>query len=143
MEPFSLPASARIKRGMMRIGIVIAALIFVAGIIFLVGSVGDKAERQIAQHDAMNCLRKYWNFNVLHGREYSPNIVDEDRAPCGGSHWISFDELRSHQVTAAPSYWSLVQADLSQGLLFFGAASAAAFVAIWSIGWMISGFMRD
>ncbi|WP_063686001.1 hypothetical protein [Bradyrhizobium stylosanthis] len=141
-----LAAGARFIRGFRRVGIVVAALVFLAGIgITLTIAIEQQngAQRRFEQASCIaGLVRDKRPFKM---KAYDQTKIDYEESGCGGYYFYgdSLETVLSAARAGPPATLENAVQPLFIGMVITLISATLSFSGFWLIGWLCAGFTRD
>jgi hypothetical protein len=145
-DPPLIPLSggARFVRGFGRIGLVLAILFGIGGIIVTYFIAQEETDRAIHRVWQRQCIRsKFQHGDKLPRLSYRQDDVDMWDAGCSGPETsIPFNALVTLQPEPSPDYYSVFISKFASGAIITVCVAAIPLVFFLIIGWIAAGFTR-
>lgn len=141
-----LTAGARFVRGFKRIGIVTAALVFLAGLgITLTISIEQQRGAERKSEQAVCVARLSRDKRPFKMKTYDQTKIDYDESGCPGYSLYGepLETVLAIAKAGPPAPLEYVIQPFFIGLAISLASAAASFCCLWLIGWLCAGFTRD
>lgn len=140
----ALGASARVRRGFVRAGLLLGIAAGIATWFFVLHDTGRRLDRLERQERQVTCLTPYVaDLKAKNPKGYGNEIIDTARAGCPGH----FDRVTAGNVEQGKSRIEEARDLLAAARSYVWAEALFAMLVLWgataAAGWAISGFFRD
>ncbi|MCA1527363.1 hypothetical protein [Bradyrhizobium yuanmingense] len=141
-----LTAGARFIRGFRRVGVVVAALVFLAGLaITLTIAIEQQSSAQKRFEQASCIAGLVREKRPLKMRTYDQTKIDYEESGCAGYYFYgdSLEIVLRAAKAGPPAMLENAVQPFFIGLAVTLISAALSFSGFWLIGWLCAGFTRD
>ncbi|MBR0903348.1 hypothetical protein [Bradyrhizobium liaoningense] len=139
-----LTAGARFIRGFQRVGVVMACLVGVIGLITSIVVAVDQQSSASRRYSQAKCVYdKLSAGQPVKMREYDKSKIDYDESGCLGPGYGGTPTEVAIAAANPPSALESFVAPFAIGIGITAVSSALSFGLFWLLGWLCAGFTRD
>lgn len=143
-SPAPLSAGARFIRGFKRIGLVLAAVVAVSGIVITVAISIDQTDYAQRKYQQARCIAAIWEAKKLPQlNKYRPLEIDLPESGCPGPLYSETAPKIAEIAASRPSPVQGFIENFAGGAGLTAALALGTFVFFWLVGWLCAGFTRD
>ncbi|MCP1766068.1 MULTISPECIES: hypothetical protein [Bradyrhizobium] len=139
-----MSAGARFIRGFQRVGIVVAGLVGIVGVITTIVIAIDQQSSADGRYRQAKCVYdKLSAGQPVKMREYDKSKIDYDGSGCFGPGYGGTPAEVAIAAANAPAPMEFFLGPFFIGLGTTTVCSALSFGLFWLLGWLCAGFTRD